>query len=260
MIEVTNKSKSRRKIKVAYIDRIVEPSSETMNNYYAKAALFVGKIISEHIAFDSLVVAHNLVKRSDNKVKKDKQNIVGLPNSRPLVKWMNDAKEDDLSDIFNFENSYVVAYLTKKYEEGYIPLEDIKEQITSLVRKEKKTELLYSQMLNAKNLERLATKMNITVESDKQTTLSNLSIPGIGYEPELAGGIHGVEKGSISKPIKGRNAMYVVEITDKDKDVLIGDFSSQQNQLRIGLTNSGGTAFKVLQEKAEVVDNRNNFY
>lgn len=260
LIEVTNKSKSVRKVKVAYIDRIVEPSSETMNHYYTQAALFTGKIINEGIAFDSLVVEQNLVKRSDAKVKEDKQNISGLPNSRPLVKWMNDAEVGDLSEIFNFDNFYVIAYLTKKHEEGVTPLEDIKEQITALVHKEKKEELLYKQMLNAENLESLATKMNSSVESGKQTTLSNISIQGIGYEPELVGGIHGVEKGSISKPIKGRNAMYVVEIKERDEDVLVGDFSSQRNQLKTGLTNSGGTAFKVLKENAAVVDNRNAFY
>ena len=55
------------KVKIAFIDRNIEPSTETFNSYYSEAAQFAGKILNEGIVFDSLVVEQNLVKRSDSK-------------------------------------------------------------------------------------------------------------------------------------------------------------------------------------------------
>ena len=142
LIEVTKTSRAVRKVKIAFIDRNVEPSTETYNTYYSQAAQFAGKILNEGIAFDSLVAQQNLVKRSDSKVTADKQSIVGLPNSREMVRWMNTTDEGTVSEVFQFENSYVVAYLTKEHIKGNIPLEDIKEQISALVVKDKKADYI----------------------------------------------------------------------------------------------------------------------
>ena len=100
LIEVTKTSKTVRKVKIAFIDRNVEPSTQTFNTYYSQAAQFAGKILNEGIAFDSLVVEQNLVKRSDSKVTADKQSIVGLPNSREMVRWMNTAEQGKVSEVF----------------------------------------------------------------------------------------------------------------------------------------------------------------
>ena len=59
LIELTKKSKTVRKVKIAFIDRNVEPSTETYNTYYSQAAQFAGKILNEGIAFDSLVAEQN---------------------------------------------------------------------------------------------------------------------------------------------------------------------------------------------------------
>ena len=126
LILVTNISRPVRKVKIAFIDRNVEPSTETFNIYYSEAAQFAGKILNEEISFDSLVLAQNLVKRSDNKVTADKESIIGLPNSREMVRWMNKSKEGAISEVFQFDNSYVVAYLSKEYISGDIPLEIFK--------------------------------------------------------------------------------------------------------------------------------------
>ena len=128
LIEVTKLSRKVKKVKIVFIDRNVEPSTETFNTYYSQAAQFAGKILNEGIAFDSLVANQNLVKRSDSKVTADKQSIVGLPNSREMVRWMNTAEQGTVSEVFQFENAYVVAYLKTTYFEGVTPLEDIKEE------------------------------------------------------------------------------------------------------------------------------------
>ena len=261
LIEVMKKSKAVKKVKIAYIDRNIEPSTETFNLYYAQAAQFAGKVLNEGISFDTLITINNLVKRSDNKVTVNKPAISGLPNSREMVRWIHDADVYSVSEVFQFDNSYVVAYITKEYIEGFIPLEDIKEQITSLVIKEKK----YSKILediNLTDLASIADEYATSVVQGKQTTLATSNLQGVGYEPELIGSVFSTKEGVISTPIKGRNAVYVIQVTSIDEAVGADrDFSQQklkiQSQTR---AYSAGASYNVLKEAASIRDNRVEFF
>ena len=260
LIEVTKTSRAVRKVKIAFIDRNVEPSTETYNTYYSQAAQFAGKILNEGIAFDSLVAQQNLVKRSDSKVTADKQSIVGLPNSREMVRWMNTTDEEAVSEVFQFESSYVVAYLTKEYIKGNVPLEDIKEQISALVVKDKKADYITA-AITGDDLVAIASNNGQTVVNAQRANLANLSLQGIGYEPELVGSIFGTAVGSVSSPIAGANAVYVVEVTAKDEAKTSGDFSKQKQEVQKGASAyANGAAYKVLNTEADVKDNRSDFY
>ena len=261
LIEVTKTSRKVKKVKIAYIDRVVEPSTETFNTYYSQAAQFAGKILNEGVAFDSLVTENNLVKRSDSKVTSDKQAIVGLPNSREMVRWMNTNEAGSVSEVFQFENSYVVAYLTKEYEEGTTELEDIKEQISALVIKEKKANKITESITATNDLASIASSNSTTVVSAQKATMANLSVQGIGYEPELVGSIFGTDVNSISTPITGKNAVYVVEVTAIDDEKLEGNFSQQKtNIVNQASSAANGQSYNVLKETANVQDNRSDFY
>ena len=260
LIEVTKTSRAVRKVKIAFIDRNVEPSTETYNTYYSQAAQFAGKILNEGIAFDSLVAQQNLVKRSDSKVTADKQSIVGLPNSREMVRWMNTTDEETVSEVFQFENSYVVAYLTKEHIKGNVPLEDIKEQISALVVKDKKADYITA-AITGDDLAAIASNNGQTVVNAQRANLANLSLQGIGYEPELVGSIFGTAVGSVSSPIAGANAVYVVQVTAKDDAKTTGDFTKQKQEVKKGAAAyANGAAYKVLNTEADVKDNRSDFY
>lgn len=259
LIEVTKTSRAVRKVKIAFIDRNVEPSTETYNTYYSQAAQFAGKILNEGIAFDSLVAQQNLVKRSDSKVTADKQSIVGLPNSREMVRWMNTTDEETVSEVFQFENSYVVAYLTKEHIKGNVPLEDIKEQISALVVKDKKADYITA-AITGDDLVAIASNNGQTVVNAQRANLANLSLQGIGYEPELVGSIFGTAVGSVSSPIAGANAVYVVQVTAKDDAKTTGDFTKQKQEAQKGAAAyANGAAYKVLNTEADVKDNRSDF-
>ena len=259
LIEVTKTSRAVRKVKIAFIDRNVEPSTETYNTYYSQAAQFAGKILNEGIAFDSLVAQQNLVKRSDSKVTADKQSIVGLPNSREMVRWMNTTDEETVSEVFQFENSYVVAYLTKEHIKGNVPLEDIKEQISALVVKDKKADYITA-AITGDDLVAIASNNGQTVVNAQRANLANLSLQGIGYEPELVGSIFGTAVGSVSSPIAGANAVYVIEVTAKDDAKTTGDFTKQKQEVQKGAAAyANGAAYKVLNTEADVKDNRSDF-
>ena len=261
LIQVTKTSKSVKKAKIAYIDRTVEPSTETVNAYYSQAAQFAAKILNDGVSFDTLIVTDNLAKRSDKKVTANKPTISGLPNSRELVRWMyTTAKVGSISEVFQFDNSYVVASLTKEYVKGVPELEDIKEQITALVIKEKKA-LKISKSIKTSDLASMASANDTSVVSGQKTTFANLNLEGIGYEPELVGGIFANKVGAVSSPITGRNGVYVVQVTAIDKATSQADFGVQKLNMQTQASSYANNAsYNALKKAADVQDNRVDFY
>ena len=261
LIQVTKTSKSVKKAKIAYIDRTVEPSTETVNTYYSQAAQFAAKILNDGVSFDTLIVTDNLAKRSDKKVTANKPTISGLSNSRELVRWMyTTAKVGSISEVFQFDNSYVVASLTKEYVKGVPELEDIKEQITALVIKEKKASKI-SKSIKTSDLASIASANDTSVVSDQKTTFANLKLDGIGYEPELVGGIFANKVGAVSSPITGRNGVYVVQVTAIDKATSQADFGVQKLNMQTQASSYANNAsYNALKKAADVQDNRVYFY
>ena len=260
LIEVTNTSKLVKKIKVAYIDRKVEPSTETYNSYYSQAAQFSAKMLNEGTPFDTLIATDNLVKRTDKKVTSNKQNISGLSNSREMVRWIHSAKVHSVSEVFQFDNSYVVAYITDEYLKGISDLEQIKEQITALVIKEKKG-LAISEAIIASDLASIASANSTEVVSDQKATFANLSIEGIGYEPELVGNVFSSKVGDVSSPIIGRNAVYVIKVLSVDESVSNQDLTDQKlNIQKQAISYVNNASYNALKEAANVIDNRVDFY
>ena len=261
LIQVTKTSKSVKKAKIAYIDRTVEPSTETVNAYYSQAAQFAAKILNDGVSFDTLIVTDNLAKRSDKKVTANKPTISGIPNSRELVRWMyTTAKVGSISEVFQFDNSYVVASLTKEYVKGVPELEDIKEQITALVIKEKKASKI-SKSIKTSDLASIASANETSVVSGQKTTFANLNLEGIGYEPELVGGIFANKVGAVSSPITGRNGVYVVQVTAIDKATSQADFGVQKLNMQTQASSYANNAsYNALKKAADVQDNRVDFY
>ena len=260
LIQVTKKSKSAKKVKIAYIDRIIEPSTETFNTYYSKAASFVGQVINDGISFDTLVEKNNLVKRSDSKVVPNKLSISGLPNSREMVRWINKSDLNAVSEVFQFDNSYVVATVKSVNEEGEIDFDDVKEQITTLVIKEKKGVKISKSILKGSSLAEIAKTNGTTIVSNQNATFSNDNLVSIGYEPELLGSIFGSTIGETSPPIIGRNAVYVIQVNSEDEAIL-GNNSQQKNQLENQeISNANRATINVLKDAADVKDYRVDFF
>ena len=95
----------------------------------------------------------------------------------------------------------------------------------------------------------------------QRANLANLSLQGIGYDPELVGSIFAINTGDISNPIEGKNAVYVIEATTKDDAKTSGDFTQQKQEIQKGAAAyADGAAYKVLSTEANVKDNRSDFY
>jgi peptidyl-prolyl cis-trans isomerase D len=261
LIQVMNKSRLNKKFKIAYVDRNISASTETYNNYYTQAAQFVSSVNSDNGSFDTIVIKENLVKRSDVKVVTSKENIIGLPNSRSIVKWMNKASLGNISEVFEFDNSYVVAKITKENNSEYIPLSEVENKVKQSLRSEKKYEKLVERLGAYSSLEEISETMNINIVRDKKAQMSLLSVDDLGYAPELIGAIYATEIGTVSNPIKLNNFLSVVSVISQDTYRSEGDFTAERNSLLEKIKNYTTTiSFKALETDADALDNRSEVY
>jgi len=261
LIQLTNKSKLTKKYKVVFIDRNVSASTETYNNYYTQAAQFVSQVLNNKNPFDSIVNKENLVKRSDVKVEPNKENITGLPNSRSIIKWMNKANVGDVSEVFEFDNTYVVAKLTKENKEGYKTISDVENSIREEIKAEKKYNELLKKFKKDSSLEDLSEIFNATIVNNIKGKLSSLSVSGLGYVPEVVGAVFGTNIGAISDPVKSQSSLIIIRVNSRDDYRDEGDFSQEQNSMTEKAKNYVITSsFRVLQEDANLVDNRSEIY
>ena len=131
----------------------------------------------------------------------------------------------------------------------------------ALKLKEKKFSYYNSQQNQYANLDDIASSNSTTVVQGKKATLTNLSIEGLGYEPELVGALFGIQEGKVSQPIQGRNGIYHVRIINKDTSINEGDFSEQKKKIFKELeTYSSNSIFNVIKTNADIVDNLADIY
>lgn len=268
VIQVVDRGKEEMKIQMASLERHVSPSEQTRTNVYQKANAFASSIQSAY-DFNKAVEDKGLVKRAANSLTQTSRDIRGLDNARPLIREAFFATEGNLiafrsnnSPIFEIGESYVVGYLKKRRDEGFVPMEEVKPTLEAAVRKQKKAEILVAKakqaMAETSDLEQLAGKLNATVKDINGLTFAAFSVPGVGIEPKINGMALKLAKGDLSQPIDGNNGVYILSIIEKH-EVAPEEVAFEMEKLNLRRNLQGRVSSeiaKMLKESVKIDDNR----
>ena len=269
--EMTEMGKKAKQVQVAVITRDIVPSEDTRDEVYNRANVFAGKHRTVKL-FNEGVAEEGLTKKQANNLKTTSRQIAGLTNPRNLIREAFSTEENQIivgrnsqSPIFELGDDYVIGVVTKKYAEGYAPLEEVKTTVENGVKKEKKAEMLMKKMneaaANAQNIEAVAETLSTDVKISSNVTFASFSIPGIGIEPNVQGTALALNKDEMSAPIEGANAVYLVQVTNVvepgDNLNIAMEKKSIERQYVSRVQNQ---AFEALKEHADIVDNRIKFY
>lgn len=252
------------KARIAVVAHEIAPSTATYQNVFAEANRFVTENTTAE-AFNKAIEEQGLNKRSFPTLRTTTNYITGLNNPRQIVRWAFDenTKVGDMSTIFDLDNMYVVAVLTKEIEEGYTPYEDIVERYKYIITKEKKGEMLAEQ---AKTYGNDYQKMIDALKGEK-TTVENITFDGRGFgnfgvEDKVIGSVIGMKEGETSQPIVGGNGLYVVKVTKQEAAAAPADYSSiereKRSQFNNRILNQG--AYSALKDNIKIEDNSILFY
>ncbi|NNF02119.1 MAG: hypothetical protein HKN22_05505, partial [Bacteroidia bacterium] len=143
VINITGQSGGSPRVRVAVVDRLIEPSSETFEYHYGLANEFSGKN-RDAASFDAAVKEMNLAVRTADNIIETAKTIPGIDAARPLVRWAYEGnrKPGDVSKVFSFDDTYVVAKLVSATEKGIADIESVRTELEVLVKKDKKAEIL----------------------------------------------------------------------------------------------------------------------
>ncbi len=265
ILNILDKGKDVKKVKVAILERKIEPSQATYNQIYAKAIKFASENNTLEL-FNSAVTKQNLVKKLATNLSESDKAIPGLDQPRAVLRWIYTSDKLAVSEPIDITDRYIVAALTAVRKKGTAPLEQVKTEIELQVRKEKKAEKLAEQINKAKtgvsNLQDLAIKLKLPFENANGISFSAYSLPSSGVEPKVIAAGTNFGKSKISEPIIGNNGVYVVYVSNIT-NAPIAPNSYADSKKRMGYTYQSRASYEcnnALKKLADIVDNRSKFY
>lgn len=264
IIKVEEQYGSSRVIKAAIVDKPVITGTETMEAAYNKATQFFGAIGKNN--FEETASQQNLTVLKADDITAMETMLMGVEVPRELVRWAFEADKGDVTDkVYESDTKYVVARVTGIRKKGQLPLEVVKADMESAVRNRVKAKKLIAQAeaaaQGASSVAQIGQKLQKTPTLAENIVFANPVIPGVAQENTVVGTVFGLQPKQPSKPIRGSQGVYIVEVAGFVNPAAPTDLSAQRRQISQSLSQrTWSLAFRALQDKADIVDNRARFF
>lgn len=262
IIKVTGRNEATPKARLAVVAHEITASTATYQNVFAEANRFVTENTTAE-EFNKAIEEQGLNKRTYPTLRTTSNYITGISNPRQIVRWAFDetTKVGDMSSIFDLDDMYVIAVLTKAVPEGYAPIEDIADRYEFVIKKEKKGAMLAEQ---AKAYGSDYQKMIDNLKGEKTTvdvTFEGRGFGNFGVEDKVIGTVMGMKEGETSEPIIGGNGLYVVKVT-KETPATTTDYTNIVKEQRSKYTNQilNNSVYSALKDRVKIEDNSLLFY
>lgn len=264
ILQVTEKTAPRRKVKVAILERKVVPTSRTVSQYFNDAKQFIADVPNKE-KFEKKAQEKALPVRQANDLLQVSEKVADLPMSRQIVRWAFEKSKGSVSDVFDCGNIFVVAVVTDVAEKGYSTLQKVSSQLRSELIRDKKAEKMIADLKKtisqSSSLQSIAQATGTEVKEALGVTFSAYQFGSAGFEPAVIGKITGMELNKLSSPIKGNSGVYVVHTKNIQKSEAQFNKSSQVASMNSRMSYSVPySIIQQLREKADIKDNRLNFY
>ncbi|WP_300440360.1 peptidylprolyl isomerase [Christiangramia sp.] len=259
VISIEDQTEAARAVKVATIAREIEASEKTMNDLFNEVTKF--EISASEGDFGEVAKEGNYEVRTVKDVKALEENIPGAGAQRRVIQWAFE-DEANVGDVRRFDtnNGYIVAQLTSRRDKGLMSVEEASAEVTPILRKEKKAELI-KERIKGNSLQEIANNQGVSVQTADAVNLNNPTLAGAGEEPEVVGAVFSMEPGKVSSPIAGEKGVYVAELVSKFEAPAMDSykgFAQQESAARRAQATT--RVFDALKKKAEIEDNRARFY
>lgn len=265
VVHVTGKSPTTKKVQVAKLTRNIEPGNRTFQEAYSRISGFANDLRNRK-NFDEAAEAADLNVREAQRLGRMDLTLPGIDSGRQIIQWAfdDDTRTGNFSRIYELDNTFVVAQVTEKRDEGIPDLDEIRGQIMALAMQEKKKELIANQMRDAMasgSLEDLSSQMGLELLEAYDVTFTTNNLPEAGPEPRVIGSLAAMEEGQVKGPIKGNNGVFVVELVWRSESVAPEDLTQSKRTLQSTFRNRvPAQAFQAIKDNARIEDNRAMFF
>ena len=264
IIQVTDRRDVKTKYDLAVVKHTIDFSRQTYSDAYNKFSQFV----SENQTVDGLEknaaqAGFTVMDRTD--MTNSEHNVANLRATREALKWIFDAKEGEVSPLYECGNNdcLLVVAMTKIHEKGYRDWESLKDELRSKVMRDKKFDLQAEKLKDVKSIAdaqskgaRIDTVRQITFAAPVYVQATSAS------EPALSGAVAATESGAFSKSVvKGNAGAYVFQVLDKkQREGVTLDEKREESRLRQQAMQAVSNFLQELYLKADITDNRYLFF
>ena len=256
--EIMEIGKPTPKVKLAILAREVTPSSKTYSIIYNNAKQFIvannNAEAMEKAAQEAgmaVIPQYNLTATTDK--------VGQLKGSRTIVRWAFDAKEGAVSDVFECGDQFIVAALTEVNDGEYRSLDAVRAELTFEATNNAKAAYIKKQLKGAETLEAAAQIMNQPVQHIERVTLADSRFGNAGMEPAVIGKTIALGENALSEPIQGNMAVFVVKTGAANNAADELNTEVEKAQLESRYAYLPYQAIQLVEDKADVTDNRANF-
>ncbi len=264
IIRIDDQTKAEKAVKLVTFARLVEASEETENRIFEEAETLNANL-SEGRDIDEIATEMNYNVQMALNLKVLDEVIPGLGAQRQMVTWaFENERELDDSKRFDIDvagkRGYAVAVLSGKVEKDGIA---VSSELLGSIRPElvdkKKADIIKKKMSGA-TLEEIAINSGVTVRSASGINLSSPLISGVGNEPAVVGAMSTIKLNEVSDILNGEKGVFVFKVTKRDAPIALENYDTFRKKIVTQLQARGNQIFNVLEETADIKDNRGKFF
>ena len=256
--EIMEIGKPTPKVKLAILAREVTPSSKTYSIIYNNAKQFiVNNNNAEALEAAAQEAGMTVVPQFNLTATTDK--VGQLAASRPIVRWAFEAKEGQVSDVFECGQQFVVAALTEVNDGEYRSLEAVRAELSYEATNNAKAEYIKKELKGVESLEAAAQIMGQKVQSVERVSLADSRFGNAGMEPAVIGAAIAQGENALSEPIQGNMGVFVIKTGAANNAEGTFNAESEKAQLSSRFAYLPYQAIQLLEDKADITDNRANF-
>jgi len=264
ILQVINRKAMVEKYDVAVIKHTIDFSKGTYSDAYNKFSQYVSenKTLAD-LEKNAAKFGFNVQERKD--LFNSEHTVAGLRATRETMKWIFDAKEGEVSPLYecgNNDNLLVVA-LTGIHPVGYRSMETMKDVLRQEVLRDKKFEQIKAKLAGVADIAAAKAK-GARIDSVNQVTFTApVFVQATGAsEPALSGAVAASKQGAFSKAVvKGNGGAYLFQVMKKsERQGAKYDEKMVEQQLQQQAMQAAGRFLQELYQKANVVDNRYLFF
>ena len=214
IINVTQ-PKTRKTYVVTTIFKQLVPSDNTRNNIYRSAEMFKIEASQSSNNFEEIATEKGYTSQTVSELDKNSTVIDNLQEARNLVIWAYDDSRytDDISEVIELNNGYVVAHLDDIKDEGTKKLDDVENSVKKKLLDDKKFEYVNDLLKEYSSLDDLKS----IYDKGEIYNMSNIdfntnSIQNVGFSPEAIGVAFSLEEGEMTRPIKIDDGIIVLSL------------------------------------------------
>ena len=268
IVRINDQKDMQTATKMAIVVKSLFPSDVTETAIYSKATEFASKY-KDGKSFNDGIKALNLQKREADQVKVQDYSIQGMGSARELVRWMYNAKQDNVSEVIKLSspnNRYIIAKLINIQPKGTLKINAaVKPQIETIVRAEKKVEKIIEKYKSQTSLEGIAGLSGQPILKADSFTSTTPYLNNIGYEPKAIGYTFSKQAkvGSLSPALKGQDGVsYMLLVSKTPKTANPNEamvFQQQQMQENQQMQKSLSTTLQeMMMRKSKIKYNNDN--